>query len=118
MKKMKVAGTPLDRRSKARWRRDEVVDTYKEGFTAKEVAFIYDINPMQVYRYLNYDKYLAQCRKDSANYARRQRNNSQTKSVFQENKKWSKMIHDEYIQYLIKCKNEFKPSAYQNNLFD
>ena len=82
MEKMKVAGTPFDRRSKTAWRREEVVNTYNEGFTAKEVAYIYDINPMQVYRYLNYDKYLAQCRKDTANYVARQKRNSETKQVY------------------------------------
>ena len=110
MLKIKVAGTPLDRRSKAAWRRDQVIKVYNQGYTQKEVAQMFGINKMQVWRYLHYDRYLDQCRKDSARYIYRNKMTRNKKEILEIKRKVSAAVHQEYIQYLIGCKNKFKPS--------
>lgn len=111
MEKMIVAGTPLDRRSKALFYKDEIVRLYNEGYTARQLGEAYGVHPNQIYRYTNYEKYLEQCRKDTARYIKSQTKTNKSKYIYDMNKKWSKAVHDEYIQYLIKCKNKFRPSA-------
>lgn len=110
MLKIKVAGTPLDRRSKAAWRRHEIVKLYNKGYKQKEIAQAFHIHPLQVYRYLHYDKYLEQCRKDSARYVYRNRISKNKREMFEIKQKVSNAVHQEYIQYLMQCKNKFKPS--------
>ena len=110
MEKMIVAGTPLDRRSKAVFYKDEIINYYNEGYTVRELADAYGVHPNQIRRYLNYDRYLAQCRKDTAKYVAKKTKDRVSKSLFKATNKWSKAIHDQYIAYLVKCKNKFKPN--------
>ena len=110
MSKLKLAGTPLDRRSTSAWKRDEIIAAYNSGYSKKEIAELFNISNVQVWRYLNHNKYLEQCKRDSMNYANRKRNTISGKALFNEAHRISANIHNEYVRYLMECKEKFKPS--------
>lgn len=104
---IKTAGTPLDRRSKSMMFRSEICDLYKRGVSTKEISQLYKIKPLQVWRYVNYEKYLEQSKKDSCKYSQKQKKLDNQK--FRSKQIRSRLIHDQYIQYLIQCKHKFCP---------
>ena len=117
MGKIKLAGTPLDRRSKAAYKKDEIVKYYKShDLSMEEVGYIFGISRMQVWRYLHYDKYLQQCRKDSLKYLNKLKEDYPTQ--YQIQKQNSKLVNWLYEQYLIDAKNSFDVEKAFNKHFN
>ena len=109
--KLKIAGTPFDRRSNTAWKRDEIIAMYNNGYSKREISEKFNISMLQVWRYLNHDKYLEQCRKDTARYcAKNKFGLLKDRALFDLRRKVSNANHREYISYLMNCKYNFEPS--------
>ena len=117
MGKIKLAGTPLDRRSKAAYKKEEVIRYYKtHDLSMEEVGYIFGISRMQVWRYLHYDRYLKQCRKDTAKYWKKMREKYPIQYKIQNEN--NKLVNWLYQQYLIDAKNNFDVEKTFNKHFN
>ena len=106
MSKIKVGGTELDRRSKASYRKEQVIDCYlNSDLTMEDVGYIFGVSKQQVWRYLHYDEYLARQRKDTQKYIAKQK--EKYPNLYKASIKKSQQTHDEYIGFLVEAKNIF-----------
>lgn len=106
MGEIKLAGTPLDRRSKVSYKRDEIVKYYKHhNLTMKEVGDIFGISKQQVWRYLHYDAYLERQKLDSKKYTDKLK--EQNIGLYKLQCASSNFSTKLYKRYLVDCKNNF-----------
>lgn len=106
MNNIKVSGTSLDRRIKAKLFRNEICKLYATGdYFQKDLAVIFGVSTKQIGRYLNYDKALATARKDSAKHRAKVK---ATKPLAYKQKTFkAKIVHALYIDHLEKASAEF-----------
>lgn len=103
---MRVAGTVLDRRAKvSKEDRKYIIKLYDSGlYTQAQLAEMFNVRPLQIWRYLNYRYYLDRAKSDNNKYYHSHKNTKE----FKERLKLSKFIKRCYMDYLYAAKEEFK----------